>query len=144
MATVQAIVTKAIRAQILAENPTLAAQLTDSENGYRVYFQAAPARAIYPLVLVRHVWGGHENVVATESFDAYFDVCGVSPDMQEAEQTASGIIAALKGKRIAYSDNWSDWARTTQITPVSEIDEIQGEQFYRLGSVFRFRANLLE
>lgn len=138
------IVTYAIRAQIAAEDPTLEAQLTDSENGLRVYFLTAPARAHYPWIRVTHVWGGYENVINTQSFDAYFEVSAISPDMQEANQVASDVLDTLQGKRVAYPGNWSDWAGTTLITPASGIVEIQGEQFYSIGSVVRFRANLLE
>lgn len=105
--------------------------------GTRVYERQAPAGAQQPYVIFEFRAGGALPLTPTRHIDARYVVACVAASQAEARAGADYIEAALIGGPLTAS-GWTHIA-TRQESPLSEVQNVAGRQFWRDGALYRIR-----
>ncbi len=106
----------------------------------RIWFQHAPDQGVLPYVLVRPMWGGADNRTARRAFDVWWQIFGVSDQQSEAADVANALASALLAQTPMFPDPFVPVGPITYIYPLSLTEEIQGQQYYGIGGVYRIRG----
>lgn len=108
----------------------------------RVGLSAVDAKTPMPYVRMAHSWGFNDNKTLRKSFDMTWVVEAISDDQQEASNLAVLMKFALEGVHLPYPGNWEAWAPCTVVMPHALQFELQGHEYFAIGSTFRLRGAL--
>ena len=128
------IVGTAIRSSLLANSG-----VTTLVDG-RIYQVAAPARTPLPYVLFWWNGGGYINNSPKNPFNTVFIITGVANNASTAQLISTAIADALVGQDPNFPSPYKSWSPVTIEEPFHDMSSVQNEQYWRFGSVYRFRG----
>ncbi len=93
-----------------------------------------------PYVVFNWMAGGELNDSPKPAFDVQILVDAISDDLGECMSLANAIRTALLEQEPLYSDGYKAYAPITAIDPYMERIMVEGIQFWRIGTIYRFRG----
>lgn len=108
--------------------------------GNKTYQVLAPHNAVVPYVTFQHLSGGKDNESKNGGFDARWIITGVAKTQTQARLIASLINEVFDEKYLPLIDGYTMFAPVTEQEPIIQSEDVQMEQYWRAGAVYRFRA----
>jgi hypothetical protein len=128
------IVGTAIRSSLLANSNVTA--LVDG----KIYQVAAPPTIQLPYITFWWTGGGYINTDPKQPFNTIFTIVGNATNAGTAQAISEAIANALVGQDPGFPSPWKSWSPITIEDMFHEVINVQNEQYYRYGAVYRFRG----
>lgn len=134
----RAIAGTAIRSKLLLSSPITTIV------GTKIYASVAPGKVATPYITFDYQYGGRLQNSPKDELDLGMLVTAVSTSQTQAEQLANYISEELSNQEVNFPDGFACYTVVTEEqtfgTTFFITTDVQGQLYWRLGAIYRFRG----